>query len=103
MKRILLFAAFSFITIIQLGAQSAYAPFDRDFYHLIDRYGILQNTIEKSTFKPYRRDDIATYVDALRKDSLSWGKVDRFNLDFLGNDNWEFSSLHTPYSKKTWK
>jgi len=106
MKRILLFAALSFIPLIKLEAQSAYAPFDRDSYHLIDRYGILQKGIGNhfhSTFKPYRRDDIAGYVDVLREDSLAWGKVDRFNFDFLGNDNWEFSSLQTPDSKKVWK
>lgn len=106
MKKTLLFAAFWCIGLLKLGAQSAYAPIDRDYYHLIDRYAILNNEAGhnfQSTFKPYRKDAIAAYLDLLEMDSLVWGKVDRFNFAFLRNDNWEFSSLPTPRSRKSWK
>jgi hypothetical protein len=78
MKKTLLFAAFWCIGLLKLGAQSAYAPIDRDYYHLIDRYAILNNEAGhnfQSTFKPYRKDAIAAYLDLLEMDSLVWGKV----------------------------
>lgn len=106
MKKILLFSVIYYLFVIELSAQSAYASFDRDYYHLIDRYRILKNIDYRkshSTFKPYRRDAIAALVDSLIVDSPEWDKVDRFNLSFLRNDNWELSSLSTSDSNRPWK
>lgn len=105
-KRIALFTVFCHLALFRLTAQSAYAPVDRDYYHLIDRYDIMQggnNANFHSTFKPLRRDVIAAFVDSLGADGLQWNRTDFFNLSFLRNDNWEFSLTPTDNSKRPWK
>lgn len=105
MKRIVLFTVFCLLTLGRLLAQSAYAPFDRDYYHIVDRYRILEeaNTRFHTTFKPYRRDVISAWLDEPSKDSLAYNHVDRFNFLFLKNDNWEFTLTPTENSKRPWK
>lgn len=88
------------------AAQSAYASFDRDYYHLIDRYDILGNDVTDkfhTGFKPYRRDAIAAFVNSLYTEVPTWGRVDRFNISFLRDDNWEFFLPTPPDSKRHWK
>jgi hypothetical protein len=104
-KRLTLFTVYCYLTTFQLTAQSAYSPVDRDYYHLIDRYGIIAGEVNDnfhSTFKPLRKDVISAFVDSLTKDGLSWNRTDRFNLSFLRNDNWEFSGIPTDDSKRPW-
>ncbi|HSF56299.1 MAG TPA: hypothetical protein VLA71_21255, partial [Algoriphagus sp.] len=85
-------------------AQGAYIPYDREYYHKIDRYEILQgrnNPFFNSGYKPYRRDILAKYLDSLAENpEVIQSKADRFNLDFLSQDNWEFSERQIPESKK---
>jgi hypothetical protein len=85
-------------------AQGAYIPYDRDYYHKIDRYEILQggnNPFFNSGFKPYRRDILAQYLDNLAENpSVIQSKADQFNLGYLSQDNWEFSKREIPGSKK---
>ena len=85
-------------------AQGAYIPYDREYYHKIERYEILQgknNPFFNSGFKPYRRDIVAKYLDSLAENpTVIQSKADQFNLDFLGQDNWEFSERKTAVSKK---
>lgn len=74
-------------------AQNTNAPLNSDYYHLIDRYEILQKKFSDSFFsttKPYNRKSIANFTDSLQLSNLS--KVDRFNLAYLRNDNWEWSN-----------
>lgn len=85
-------------------AQGAYIPYDREYYHKIDRYEILQgrnNPFFNSGYKPYRRDILAGFLDSLAENpEVIQSKADRFNLDFLSQDNWEFSKREIPESKK---
>jgi hypothetical protein len=94
---LLLFPLFSY-------AQGAYVPYDREYYHKVDRYEILQgrnNPFFNSGFKPYRRDILAQYLDSLAENpEVIRSKADQFNLDFLNQDNWEFSKRPIPPSKK---
>lgn len=95
---LLLFPHFSY-------AQGAYIPYDREYYHKVDRYEILQgrnNPFFNSGFKPYRRDILAQYLDSLAENpEVIRSKADQFNLDFLSQDNWEFSKRNIPTSKKS--
>ena len=88
----------------QALGQGAYIPYDRDYYHKIDRYEILQggtNPFFNTGYKPYRRDILAQYLDSLAENpAVIRSKADQFNLDYLSQDNWEFSEREIPESKK---
>ncbi|WP_332912115.1 hypothetical protein [Algoriphagus boritolerans] len=101
----LLIFVFGLLLIPDLSfAQGAYLPYDRDYYHKVDRYEILQgrnNPFFNSGYKPYRRDILAKFLDSLAKNpEVIRSKADRFNLDYMSQDNWEFSEQETPESKK---
>ncbi|MBT0812227.1 hypothetical protein KIH41_13155 [Litoribacter ruber] len=99
-----LFFLIGFVLISQVvSAQSAYLPFDRDKYHLIERYEIRNGEFSpdfNTGFKPYRRDRVVKYLDSLTVQNQSLGKVDAFNLQYLRDDSWEFSGLPTTESEK---
>ena len=81
--------------------QSAFAPFSRDYYHLLERYEIRQGTLSAAIFtgfKPFRRDHIARYLAEMERDSLRYSAVDAFNLDYLSKDSWEFTTNAAPKS-----
>lgn len=83
-------------------AQGSYLPYDRDYYHQLERYEILSgktSSLINTGFKPYRRDRIAQFVDSLTNQSVIQTSADRFNLAYLSQDNWEFSANETPASK----
>ncbi|AWW31266.1 hypothetical protein DN752_14665 [Echinicola strongylocentroti] len=105
MRRFLLFSGFLFLLTGFCTAQSAFIPYDRAYYHLLDRYEILNGDFAPSYhtgFKPLRRDNVTTYLDTIAHDHP--GKVDAFNFNYLKNDNWEFSKGETDFSKKPlWK
>ncbi|WP_057939326.1 hypothetical protein [Algoriphagus resistens] len=84
-------------------AQGSYIPYNRDYYHILDRYDILRgqnNPVYRSATKPYRRDDVAAFLDSLADDPVIRSRSDKFNLAYLSQDNWEFVSRETPESKK---
>lgn len=72
----------------------AMAPLDNHYYHLLDRYEIGRGSFAPyhTAHKPYRRLPIARLADA-QYDSLqqNGSRVDAFNVQFLANDNWEWS------------
>ena len=103
-----LFIAFGFLAFmfeVQFAfSQGAYIPFDRDYYHKIERYEILQgktNPFFNTGFRPFRRDIVANYLDSLAENpQVIQSKADQFNLDYLSQDSWEFSKRELPASKK---
>ncbi|EOZ99134.1 hypothetical protein A33Q_0737 [Indibacter alkaliphilus LW1] len=104
MKNKLLFACSILLFFSENSfGQGAYIPYNRDYYHLIERYEILEgknNPIFHTGFKPYRRDQVASYLDTLATGKLIQSNADRFNLNYLSNDNWEFIDRETENSKK---
>ncbi|MDI1321762.1 MAG: hypothetical protein PSV36_03370 [Algoriphagus sp.] len=100
---LLIFIAFYFLPFFSL-AQGSYIPYDRDYYHRIERYEILQgrtNPFFNTGYKPQRRDHVAKYLDSLAQDSaVIRSRVDQFNLQYLAQDNWEFVEQETELSKK---
>jgi hypothetical protein len=74
-------------------AQSVYAPLNSDYYHLVERYEIKQGRFAEqlhSQMKPYLRRSIAALADSL-SDEAGLSEIDRFNLNYLRSDNWEWS------------
>ncbi len=91
------------LSITKASAQSANAPLNQDYYHLIDRYEILSGKFSSELFtssKPYQRKAIAAFTDELLSDSTRWLYIDRFNLVYLANDNWEYSNSDQNESNK---
>ncbi|WP_114751693.1 hypothetical protein [Pleomorphovibrio marinus] len=85
--------------------QGAYLPFDRDNYHLIERYEIKKGELSPvfhTGFKPYRRADLATYFEESIPDSIFKSKSDLFNQTYFLRDNWEFYGDQHPESRKSW-
>ena len=78
-----------------ISAQSTFAPINSDISHLIERYEIKSGALFNSQhthIKPYQRKALALMADTLGKDSLVLlSKTDRFNIQYLQNDNWEWS------------
>src|ERR1017187_8346478 len=75
-------------------SQSVYAPLNNDYYQLTDRADIKNYSLKIFTsVKPYLRKDIATLADTLLKDpNARLSLVDKRNLQYLQDDNWEFSN-----------
>ena len=89
------------ITGTSLSAQSSYAPLNEDYYHLIERYEVMkgQQTAGFDTHvKPYRRRAIGHFVDSLTLNGSS--AVDRFNLNYLANDNWDYTQAEDSLTQK---
>ncbi len=99
---------FTYITLLLVSlcpltvvAQSAYAPLNSDYYHLIDRYQVIEGNLSRnpihSTFKPYQRIHIAAFTDSLTASSHPF---DQSNIDYLQTDNWEFFENKKANSRK---
>ena len=80
-------------------AQSTNAPLNEDYYHWIDRYEVKSGSIVPELFtaiKPYKRSAIIAMFDSLRnKENLFQSAADKYNSDYLHNDNWEWSRAET--------
>ena len=85
-------------------AQSTNAPLNEDYYHRIDRYEVKSGRIVEELFttvKPYKRSAIVAMVDSLQaKENIFQSPADKFNLEYLRNDSWEWSRPQTNESKK---
>jgi len=92
-----------FGNILLTSAQSTNIPLDQDYYHLIQRYEIKSGQFAPtfhSNIKPYRRSDVASFVDTLYASHQENSRVDQFNLRYLANDNWEWSENENNASNK---
>jgi len=89
-----------------LFSQSANIPLNRDYYHLIDRYEIMSGKFSEnfhSQSKPLQRKQVGGFVDSLYSNKLfinSLNSRDKFNLQYLADDNWEWSDNDDSDSKK---
>lgn len=85
-------------------AQSTNIPLNKDTYHLIDRLEILSGEMapnHHSAVKPYTRKAIAQMTDSIRKMNLQESRQDKFNMDYLRNDNWEWVDSSTNVSNRS--
>lgn len=76
-------------------AQSVYTPLTKEYNHLVDRQEILNGKISTdvhTSFKPYSRENVYKQAVSTEKDTIhEQSKVDKFNLSYLKDDNWEWA------------
>ncbi len=104
MKKLLILL---FIVLAQglIQAQSTFIPYNRDYYHLIDRFQIKygdKDNLLQTTFKPIRRVDLSNFLLKIADKYEKFSPQDKFNFEYLMNDNWEWTD--SPYNKndKDW-
>jgi hypothetical protein len=109
-KKLLFLTLYISISISYLSkAQSVFAPLNQDYYHLIDRYEIKRGKFSEgfhTTVKPYTRKGIMQLVDSVWADtSMHLSNQDKFNLEYLQNDSWEWAKPDTigKSRKPIWK
>ncbi|MFY0593385.1 capsule assembly Wzi family protein [Roseivirga sp.] len=104
MKKLLILL---FIVVCQsfVQAQSTFIPYNRDYYHLIDRFQIKygnQENLLQTTFKPIRRVDLSNFLLAIASKYDSLSAQDKFNFEYLMNDNWEWTNSTYNENDKSW-
>ncbi|MFT4032140.1 MAG: hypothetical protein QM669_06950 [Siphonobacter sp.] len=104
MSRFILLLLLSGIWASVALGQSAYIPYSTEYYHLIDRYEIKggHNALGyQSTVKPYQRKDVIQLIDSVRIDKQAdLSDIDKFNIQYLKNDSWEWGNSTTGNSVK---
>lgn len=104
MNKFILF--FLLVLPLKLLSQSANIPLSRDYYHLIDRYEIMSGEFSKtfhSHVKPIQRAHFGANIDSLYSDKNFVSRLsqrDLFNLQYLANDNWEWTVSDSSDSRK---
>jgi hypothetical protein len=104
MRYILAFFLFG-LSFSSLRGQGSYIPLGSYTMHILDRMEIKQGRLAhpeefNTTTKAYLRGNIAHYADSFTANISSLSKADRFNLQYLQNDNFEYStSLNTKSAK----
>ncbi|HEY0652160.1 MAG TPA: hypothetical protein VGD65_03490 [Chryseosolibacter sp.] len=99
----ILFAVFAIINSQNLFGQASNAPLNEDYYHWIDRYEVKAGKVFPQVFttiKPYRRSDIIDFVDSVESEGLFQSRADRFNRNYLRNDNWEWADSSNNVSNR---
>jgi hypothetical protein len=82
---------------------STYVPLDADKYRLIDRYALkYADSIPElhTSIKPYHREIVAKLAEKVLRDSLNLSAADRFNLEYLLQDNWNYTEAENNESRK---
>lgn len=106
MKKLKKIGLLGSLILIELSvkAQSTNATLNEDYYHWITRYEIKAGRIAPEIFtsvRPFKRKAIVEFVDSLSKnDQVFTSRTDKFNYDYLRNDNWEWSRAETNNSRK---
>lgn len=99
-----------FVLILSLSAhmlwsQSTFIPYNRDYYHLIDRFQIRysgRENIIQTSFKPIRRIELANFLETLKEEYQNMSPQDQFNYEFLMNDNWRYTGSEYNKNPKHW-
>ncbi|MCX2741424.1 hypothetical protein [Pontibacter anaerobius] len=100
MKRILGALTLS-LAAFAAQAQDVYMPYDRDTYHLVDRYQIKfgkQVPEMHTAVRPYGRAEVAELAEISARNTIS--RADEFNAAYLLNDNWNYTNLAQNESRK---
>lgn len=84
-------------------AQSVYIPLNQDYYHLIERYEIKSGKLADEfhgSIKPILREGVVNLAESILEENQSLSNRDYFNLQYLKNDNWEWTKQIEGDSKK---
>ncbi len=103
--RLTLFFVLCFLTIAILKAQSSYVPIGSYSMHVLERMEIKQGRLAtptefNTTTRAYKRESIAHYADSFNQLNTPLSQQDKFNLQYLQDDNFEYSSSTQTLSKK---
>lgn len=93
------------VTYSSVSAQSTFVPYNRDYYHLIDRFQIKyqdKQNLFPATFKPVRRSDLSTFLNHVKTKYDSLSPQDQFNFEYLYNDNWQWTKSEYNVNDKSW-
>lgn len=108
-RYLIIFSLLAFGPILSF-AQSANVPVNRDYYHLLERYEIMSGTFSPnfhSHVKPYQRSAVGRFLDTLYNNPQfvsTMSGQDRFNMQYLATDTWEWTESDTSDSRKPfWK
>ncbi|MDP1728048.1 MAG: hypothetical protein Q8M15_14780 [Bacteroidota bacterium] len=86
------------------SAQQTYIPYGTLSNHILDRLeiksGEFANDYFHSTLKSYRRKAIAEYIDSFPVNKVRLSDRDYFNMEYLINDNFEWSRNENTQSKQ---
>ncbi len=93
-----------FLVQTETQAQHTYIPTGGLTQQILDRLeiksGELSNDYFHSGSKSYRRKAIANYIDSFPVSKIALSKQDYFNMNYLINDNFEWSNSEESKSKK---
>ncbi len=86
-------------------AQSSYIPLGSYSMHVLDRMEIKQGRLAtpfefNTTTRAYKRESIALYADSFDQTHTPLSKQDLFNLQYLQDDNFEYSTSTKTLSQK---
>lgn len=90
----------SLLISIECSAQSSNIPLNPDYYHLIDRFDIKSGGTIHTSYKAYKRSEVARLLDSIDINDGHYSSVDRFNRDYISIDNWEWTREGNEESKK---
>lgn len=88
-----------------LQAQNTFIPYNRDYYSLIDRFQIKFGTKEnriQTTLKPLRRVELSNFLLGMEGSYDGLSAQDKFNYEFLMNDNWYTTKSKYNANPKSW-
>lgn len=102
-SKLVLVIALCVLSVGKLAAQGVFAPQDRDYTAIIDRWETLTGKFAPGfhgSYKAYERKGIVSFADTLlSNDSLQLSERDKFNLTYLRNDSPEWCDSLTNQSK----
>ena len=101
----LLFAFLLGFSAFGLQAQNTFIPYNRDYYSLIDRFQIKFGNKEnrlQTTLKPLRRTELSSFLLGMNGNYDSLSAQDKFNYEFLMNDNWFNTKSKFNDNPKSW-
>ncbi len=79
----------------QAAKTQSFINYNPDYYHLIDRYQIINGKTDEQIFtisKPFSRYAVAKLAEKLDSLPVRKSRADLYNIQFLKNDNWEWLS-----------
>lgn len=88
-----------------LWSQSTFIPYNRDYYHLIERFQVQYSNSDRilqTSFKPIRRVDLANFLKDIAPEYENMSAQDQFNFEFLMNDNWNYTQSKFNDNPKNW-
>jgi hypothetical protein len=103
-KPILIIWVFILLFQIKVKAQHTYIPLGQMSMQVLDRLEIKSGELNQNYFhssnKSYRRKSIAEYIETLNDSNLQLSNQDRFNINYVKIDNFEWTNAPNTQSKR---